>query len=178
MGCTFNNSVLHGEMNKSSHESHYFCLHPFSFPCPPSCRREFVGSSGCCSAGSGVWDVCDCAQEGQLEVSFVFFFPSDFSLCVVPRWPHSSLHLFISLYVLFVCVFFFVCTSLSAAASQTCFYGCVGRLTQCDTGLGCTARDESLLFIVYLCTPSFGDSFTRGQLFPLIPYISARIKIA
>ena len=32
MGCTFNNSAVHGKINKSSDESHYSCLHPSFLP--------------------------------------------------------------------------------------------------------------------------------------------------
>lgn len=117
MGCTFNNSVVHGGINKSNDETGYFCLHQSCLPCPPSCRCEFVGSSGCCSSGKGVWDVCDCAQEGQLEVSLISLFSSVF-YCVaffsvyLPAVPifSSSLHLCLCSFCFFVflCLFFFV----------------------------------------------------------------------
>lgn len=119
-------------------------------PCPPSCRREPVGSSGRCSSGQGVRDVCDGAQEGQLEVRFVSVFPSVLSLCgSSPSLCCSPLSPFFSsppsAFSTFLC-FSLPVLSLSAA-SQTRVCGCVGRLSQCDIGSGCTARNESFLFI-------------------------------
>jgi len=95
MGCTFNNLVVHSENNTSSDESHYVCLHPSCFPCPPSCRCESVGSSGGRSSGQGVRDVCDCAQEGQPEVCFVSLSPlCDFHVAL--WFPAAAMELFIS----------------------------------------------------------------------------------
>lgn len=69
----------------------------------PSCRREFVGSSGCCSSGEAVWDVCDCTQEGQLEVSFVFALLQFFSFAF---YGFSSFMLF-SIVPIQLCICFF-----------------------------------------------------------------------
>lgn len=99
----FKNKAVHGEMNKL-----------FLFP---SLRCEFVGSSGGCSSGQGVRDVCDCAQEGQLEVSSLSVFLSFLSL-----WLFSSLlspfsfHLCISKFFFFL----FLCCPLSVSLFLLC----------------------------------------------------------
>lgn len=90
-----------------------------------------------------------------------------FPLCVLPCCHYF---LFISSDVwLFLLPFCFslsvlLCLSPGQYLFRPVLYGCVGSLSQCDMGLGCTAWDESLLFIVYPCTPSLGDSFSWGQL--------------
>lgn len=144
MGCTFNNSVVHGEMNKSCSETHYFCLHPSCGRRPPSCRCEFVGSSGGCSSGQGVRDVCDSAQEGQLEVSFVC--KPFFAEALSPLSPPVvTIFLFIfCVFLSFFCYFAFISASVfllsRSLALPLLLCGCMRWLSQCDMGLECTVK--------------------------------------
>lgn len=105
-----------------------------------------------------------------------YFFSVAFFFSVL--FPVVTIFLFISASVCFF-FFLFLCFSLFFLGSgfSDLFVLLRGRLSQCDKGLKCTASDESLLFIVYLCLLSFGDSFSRGKLLPQISSISARIKI-
>ena len=141
MSWIFSYSVVHGKNIKTS-ETHYFCLNPL-------CRCELVGSSRCCPSGSGVWDVCDCAQEGQLEVNL----DSSFLKMSHPWF----------LYFLLSTVFFIssphLCTSFCLFCFSVCLcqyssvffigsafshlFGCEENFLQCDTGLWSTERDQS-----------------------------------
>lgn len=102
MGCTINYSDC--KFITSEKLIIYLCCVSVA----ASCRCESAGASGCHSSRSGLRNVCDCAQKGQLEVSF-WSIPSNLDLTsfLMPSFHSifcSSLHF--SLFVLLFCCFF------------------------------------------------------------------------
>lgn len=166
-----NNSVVHGEINKASDDdSHYSCFHPFCLALSSllqawACwfQRALFLRAGCtrcmwrCTGRTAWGKICLCLPLSSFSLWL-------FSLSVL--FPVVPVFLLASLRVLHVSLFFFARTfSFSGFSDPRVWLR--GEAFTVWHRLRMHSKEWVISFYFQcLCTPSAGDSFSRGQLIP------------